>query len=493
MNHLPIVPILIPLAGALLLLAWHPRGIATQRAIGVGATLALVASLFWLLPAAQGPVTYALGDWQAPFGILLILDPLAAVMVATTAVLGLAALLHASRGDDDRGLNFHALFQFQLMGLNGAFLTGDLFNLFVFFEILLIASYGLLIHGGGGVRSRAAVHYVILNLAGSAVFLLGLGMVYASLGTLNMADAGRAMAALGPDEGGLAAMAVLLLVVVFGLKAALIPLHFWLTRAYTAATPAVAALFAVMTKVGVYALLRLTDAVGAPASLDPLLRNGLLVLGLVTLTHGALGALGATRLAALVARLVIASVGTLLIGIGIGGDEALTAAVYYLVHSTWAAGALFLLAGLIAEARGSRSDRIGAGPPGVLGSGAGLLFVVAAVGMVGLPPLGGFLGKVLLLQAAADHAWQAAIWTVVLATGLVMIVAAARAGSIVFWRLEPEAEPGPPVTRGAFVPATLLVGGVVAWALAAAPAAEYAATAAEWMARGDAWRTAVLP
>ena len=493
MSHLPTLPILVPLAAALLLLALHRRDIAVKRAIGLAASGLLVLGLPWLMAEARHPDTYALGDWPAPYGIILVLDPLAAIMVATTAILALAALLHASTGDDRRGQNFHALFQFQVMGLNGAFLTGDLFNLFVFFEILLIASYGLLMHGRGADRSRAAVHYVVLNLAASAVFLVALGLVYASLGTLNMADAGRAMAALEPSRQGLSAAALLLLVAVFGLKAAVFPLHYWLAGAYAAATPPVAALYAVMTKVGIYALLRVTGAVGAPVALGPYLGTGLVVMGGVTLVYGTLGAVAAGRLGQLIAHLIIASVGTLLIALGVGGGQATTALVYYLVHSTWVAGALFLLAGLVATARGRRSDRLVAGPYTGLAGSAGVLFAVAAVGMVGLPPFGGFLGKLMLLQATTAHPWQTSIWAVILVTGLLMILAATRAASIAFWRIDPSLEPGPTVTTGRLLPTGLLLAAMVAWAAAADPATDYAAQAAAWARDGTGWQSVVLP
>jgi hypothetical protein len=192
--HLPLLPVLVPLAAALLQLALHRAGIGAMRAIGLasaGAVLLLAGALLWA--TADGAVhAVALGDWPAPFGILFVADRLAATMVAVTAAVALPALLAAVGGTDRLGRHFHPFFQIQLAGLNGAFLTGDLFNLFVFFEVLLIASYALLAHGAGPARIRAALHYVVLNLAGSLLFLLGLGLLYGTLGTLNIADlAGR--------------------------------------------------------------------------------------------------------------------------------------------------------------------------------------------------------------------------------------------------------------------------------------------------------------
>src|SRR3990167_7167713 len=258
MNHALIMPVLLPMiAGSLLLFAAR-LSLAQQRLLSVLSTLGLLLVSVWLLRLADGGQlhSYALGNWQAPFGIVLLLDRLSALMLLVTAVLALFAVLYAVRGDDTRGSSFHALFQFQLMGINGAFLTGDLFTLFVFFEILLIASYALLLHGGGGERVRAGIHYVVLNLLGSSLFLIAVGMMYGIAGTLNMADLAVKVAAASPEDAALMGAAGLLLLVVFGLKAAFLPMYFWLPRAYAAASAPVAALFAIMTKIGLYSIMR---------------------------------------------------------------------------------------------------------------------------------------------------------------------------------------------------------------------------------------------
>ncbi len=244
------------------------------------------------------------------------------------------------------------------MGLNGAFLTADLFNLFVFFEVLLIASYGLLLHGGGAARLKAAIHYVGFNLAGSALFLVAVALLYGITGTLNMADLAQRVAALGPDQAALVRAAALLLIVVFGVKAALLPLYFWLPDTYRAASAPVAALFAIMTKVGVYCVARVTtlifgdDAGVATDVADPWLPW----LAIGTLALAALGTLAAVRLRTLVSYLVIASAGTLLLAIGLGSAATLSAALFYLVNSTLVAAALFLLVDSIASGRGEADD-----------------------------------------------------------------------------------------------------------------------------------------
>jgi multicomponent K+:H+ antiporter subunit D len=266
-THAPILPILIAFAAALLQMACDR--LSFQRLVGLlsAALLVMVGIwLTWLADDGQMRV-YALGDWRAPFGIVLVVDRLAAAMALLTAVLGFVALLYASAGFDQRGKHFHPLFQLQLMGLLGAFLTGDLFNLFVFFEVMLLASYILLAHGGGLARTRAGISYAVLNLIGSAIFLIALGLLYGTLGTLNLADVARRLLLPGYDQA-LARLAFALLIAVFVLKAGLLPLSFWLPQTYTAAGVPVAALFAIMTKVGIVTILRVQVIAMAPAMPD---------------------------------------------------------------------------------------------------------------------------------------------------------------------------------------------------------------------------------
>ncbi|MDH4607057.1 monovalent cation/H+ antiporter subunit D [Pseudomonas sp. BN102] len=437
MNHLQILPILIPLfAGGLLLVL--PSNELLKRSLSVLATLALVPlALLLMQQADDGQLrVYALGGWQPPFGIVLMLDRVAALMLLATAVLASAAVLYAVRGDDRAGLRFHALFQFQLLGINGAFLTGDLFNLFVFFEILLIASYALLLHGGGAERVRAGLHYVILNLAGSALFLIAVGTLYGITGTLNMADMARQVAAAGPDQAPVLAAAGLLLLLVFALKAALLPLYFWLPRAYSAASAPVAALFAIMTKVGIYSILRVYSLVFGPEAgeLANLAQAWLWPLALATVIVGALGALAATTLQGLLAYLVVVSAGTLLAAIALGTPEAQGAALFYLLHSTWVAGALFLLADLVSRQRGDKGCNLVQGPalqnPRILGAA----FFFGAIAVAGLPPLSGFFAKLLLLQAVPPGGGALPLWSVLLLGGFISLVALSRAGSTLFWR-----------------------------------------------------------
>lgn len=253
------LPLLVPLLTGIALVLLRGSATRVRRSVSMTAAVILVIVALQLLTAsADGSIAvYRLGNWPAPFGIVLVADRLATAMVALTALLGACALLYAIQGADRAGRHFHVLFQFQLFGLNGAFLTGDLFNLFVFFEVLLIASYGLLLHGGGKLRTRAGLHYVVVNLIGSTLFLFAVGTLYGVLGTLNLAHIAQRMADLPEREAGIASAAGLLLFVVFALKAALAPLHLWLPAAYANTSAPVAALFAIMTKVGAYAILRI--------------------------------------------------------------------------------------------------------------------------------------------------------------------------------------------------------------------------------------------
>jgi multicomponent K+:H+ antiporter subunit D len=440
--HWIVVPIVLPLAAGALCVLLEQRTPRAARALSIGTTVVLLGVALHLAGvAAAGSVhPYLLGNWKAPFGIALALDRLSALMLVLTAVVAVASVLYARGGGargahDSQGPHYHALFQFQLMGLNGAFLTADLFNLFVFFEVLLIASYGLLLHGGGAPRLKAAIHYVGFNLTGSALFLVAVALLYGITGTLNMADLAQRVAVLGPEKAALVRSAALLLIVVFGVKAALLPLYFWLPDTYRAAAAPVAALFAIMTKVGVYCVARVTTLIfgdGAGVATD-IADPWLAWLAIGTLVLAALGTLAAVRLRTLVAYLVIASAGTLLLAIGLGSGATLSAALFYLVNSTLVAAALFLLVDSIASGRGEAADTMIPSPLAYRAA-YGSLFFLFAVEAAGLPPMGGFIGKALLLHASADLPLMAATWGALLASGFGMMIAVARAGSTVFWK-----------------------------------------------------------
>ncbi|MGE6606318.1 monovalent cation/H+ antiporter subunit D [Halomonas sp. NPDC076908] len=493
-QHLLVLPILLPMVTALGLLLTGQTPSALQRQISIcSSALLVVLSVFLLMRANSDVISvYALGNWQAPFGIVLVLDRLSALMVALTAVLALGCIVFASAGDDARGSNFHGIFHLQLLGLNGAFLTGDMFNLFVFFEILLLASYALLMHGGGKARIGAGLHYVVLNLVGSALFLIALGVLYGITGTLNMVDMGRRITLMEGDEAALASAGALLLVVVFSLKAAILPLYFWLPATYASAPAPVAALFAIMTKVGLYALLRVQTLVFADSPAATLINAWLWWGGLATLLFAAIGVLAARDMRTLAAYLVLVSVGTLLSGAGMGHVPANNALLFYLVHTTLIAGALFLIAELIGMQRGKAGTRLVRArllrQPALIGS----MFIIGAVAISGLPPLAGALGKLLLMQSAesGQRIW---LWPLLLLAGLASLIALSRAGSVFFWASYKGAPNGPNISR------LQLTG--VAWLLISAPllvilggpVSHYTQATAEQLASPQLFIDALLP
>lgn len=296
-QHTPIFSILIPAFTAFLLVLLGNPGSGSlaqdrrqpwRRGLSLlSLILGALTSVYYLILASTGEVhIYNLSEWAAPFGIVLVLDQLSAFMLVLTYALALPVIWFASKEWDERGRYFHAMCHFLLMGLCGAFLTGDLFNLFVFFEILLMASYVLLLHGQGKARFQLGIHYVTINLLASALFLIGLGLIYGSVGSLNMADVARLMPLLENDQHRLAVAGGLLLFVVFGIKAAMLPVGFWLPKTYAVATTPVAALFTIMTKVGIYAILRINGTVFDDAVSHSILQALLLVIGLVTSVYG---------------------------------------------------------------------------------------------------------------------------------------------------------------------------------------------------------------
>ncbi|SDR87126.1 multisubunit potassium/proton antiporter, PhaD subunit [Halopseudomonas xinjiangensis] len=477
MNHLPVLPIVLPMFVGALLLLLARADMTFKRGLSVAATLAQI-PIAWVLMNQAGDAVqvYAAGNWVAPFGIVLVVDRLAALLLMLTAVLASASVIYAIRGDDSLGRNFHSLFQFQLMGINGAFLTGDLFNLFVFFEILLIASYALLLHGAGSGRVRAGLHYVLLNLFGSALFLIAVGTLYGLTGTLNMADMALKVAQASEADMPILGAAGMLLLIVFGLKSAMVPLYFWLPRAYSAATPAVAALFAIMTKVGLYSILRVYPLVfgDEAGALAHMASDWLWPVGLLTIGLGAIGALAASTLNGLVAYLVVLSVGILLAGITLGSHDAMVGSLYYLVHSTLISGALFLFSGILARTRGPRfSVRLIAGPQLPGGALLGGLFFIAAISIVGMPPLSGFIGKVLILGSAGTGVQAAWLYTLVLLSGLIVLVALSRAGSTLFWRNDGVPAAGEPLDPLRMLAAGALLACSPLMVLMAAPLLDY--------------------
>jgi multicomponent K+:H+ antiporter subunit D len=498
MQHLPVLPVLLPLATAVLLLALGDRGGALRaaRAIAIASTaLALAVALRLAHDAGAGEVrVYRLGDWPPPFGIVLVIDRLSALMLVLVPLVALPVLLYAAGGWDGQGRHFHTLLQLLLAGLAGAFSTGDLFNLYVFFEVLLTASYALLVHGGGGERLRQALSYVVLNLVASALLLAGIALVYGLTGTLNLAHLALRVPLVGEPDAAILRAAAMLLLAAFAFKAALLPLHLWLPASYAAAAPPVAAVFALLTKVGAYAILRVHGVVfGADAGPSALAAAPwLLPLALAGCVAGGVGALAAPTLARLVGWLNIVSMGTILAGVGLFNAPGWSGAIWYMAHSSLVIAALFLVAELAGAQRGDTGGRLVPAAPLAQPALLGTLAVLALGSIVGLPPLPGFVGKVMILQGAhgAAAAW---LWPALLAAALLMLVAVARAGSIVFWAVRTDLAVAPS-GRSLWLVASpaALVACALAMSAGAGPLARYTDAAALQLADRAVYARAVL-
>ncbi|MGE4368438.1 MAG: monovalent cation/H+ antiporter subunit D [Burkholderiaceae bacterium] len=472
-QHLPILPVAIPMmAGAAMLLLSdsHRRLRLSLGVISLAAQFACAVLLFLLSaqllpsPWPDGVGVYLLGDWPAPFGIVAVVDRLSTLMLLLTAILGIASWVYSTARWDRVGVHYHPLFQFLLMGLNGAFLTGDLFNLFVFFEVLLGASYGLMLHGSGRARVAAGLHYVVVNLVASFLLLIAIALVYGVTGTLNLADLAVKAGVLHGPERMLFESAVAILGIAFLIKAAAWPLNFWLPSTYANACPPVAGLFAVMTKVGIYALLRIGSLLlptGAPAAFGG---DWMYPVGIATLVFGTIGLLAAPQTERQAGYCIILSSGTLLAALGMPGVTMTGPALFYLISSALALGALFMLlemiertqsfgADLLAvsqeafelddpESPDHSDDVVGVAIPMAMAF-LGLSFVACALLIVGLPPLSGFIAKFALLSAALNTSTAAAPplenWVLVgtvLVSGLAGIVALSRSGIRLFWSTE---------------------------------------------------------
>lgn len=470
-NHLVIAPIVLPLLVAALQLLVGEKRRRTVLALSVASCVALVllAAALMLAVSADGVLgaVYRIGDWPARFGIVLVADRLSALMVLLTSVLALALLPYALGRWQHRGGHFQPLLQFLLMGLNGAFLTGDLFNLFVFFEVLLAASYGLALHGSGARRVSAGLHYIAVNLTASMLFLLGVSLIFGVTGTLNMAALAELIPTVPERTRALLHAGAALLGVAFLIKTAMWPLGFWLPRTYAAASPVVAAMFALMTKVGIYVLLRLGlllfgDAAG-PASAH--FGSGWMLWGgVATVAAGTVGMLGARDLAKLAGYNVLISSGTLLGAIGLQLPAVTAGALAYLVISTLAIAAFFLVVGLLASDGDDETDDtlslepyVQPGEPApneslyaqedesrvVISAPIAMLsasFFACALLLAGLPPLSGFLAKFAMLAPmleAGPRTGATVLFALIIAAGFCTVIALCRAGIQIFW-VEPE-------------------------------------------------------
>jgi multicomponent Na+:H+ antiporter subunit D len=460
-----------------------------------GAALLLaVATALLQRVLSQGIQVMRAGSWPAPFGITLVADLLAAIMVLLTGITGLAVAVYSlgSVGERRESYGFHVLYHVLLMGVCGAFLTGDLFNLYVSFEVMLMASFVLLALGGERAQLEGGVKYVTLNLISSAVFLAAVGVLYGIAGTLNMADLARA-ASLGLAPDLVSVLAVLFLVA-FGIKAALFPFFFWLPASYHTPPTAISAVFAgLLTKVGVYALLRAFTLIFIG---DTAFTHGLiLVAAALTMVTGVLGAAAQMEFRRVLSFHIVSQIGYMVLGLGLLTPLGLAGSVFYLIHHIVVKANLFLVGGIVRHLGGSYALKdLG----GLYRShpGLALLFLVPALSLAGIPPLSGFWGKLVLVKAGLEaEAWG--ITTVALAVSLLTLYSMTKLWNEAFWKPRPAGAADSP-TGPASVPAVLL-GPVVALAavtvavgLGAGPVFDVAARAADQLADPSQYIAAVL-
>ncbi|WP_018991737.1 monovalent cation/H+ antiporter subunit D [Aromatoleum toluclasticum] len=465
-DHLIVLPVVLPLVAGALLIPVNQK----HHRLKFGCA-ALVSVLLWVMAVAlllmvdgeywpKGIGVYLAANWAAPFGIALMVDRLAALMLVLTATIALAVLVFSAQRWGRVGVHFHSLFLFLLMGLNGAFLTNDLFNLFVFFEVMLAASYGLVLHGYNLNRIRAGMQYIAVNLVASFMFLIGVALIYAATGTLNIPDLATRVPVLRPEDSYLLGIGASVLALAFLTKGAMWPLGFWLPSTYASACPPVAAILVVMTKVGVYAVLRVWLAVFGDSA-GALAGFGLVALtvgGMATLVFGTLGMLASQDGARMAGYGAIISSGTLLAVIGQSGSAVLAAGLYYLVGATLAMSAFMLLLELTERIRppgasllavtmeafaidDKPEDPVGVVIPGTLAI-LGLSFVGCALVISGMPPLSGFVAKFSLFHALLDSSPPGSggvtptTWlliALIVLAGLASIIALMRLGVRTFW------------------------------------------------------------
>jgi multicomponent K+:H+ antiporter subunit D len=472
-EHLMITPVVLALFAAAVVFFFGGQGYRNiNAAINLVSSLALVAIAVALLLAADAAPAgiagvYRLGDWPAPFAIVLVADRLSALMLLLTSLVAVPAVVFSFARWHSAGPHFHPLFQFLLMGLNGAFLTGDLFNLFVFFEVLLAASYGLALHGSGSTRVKGGLHYIAVNLVSSLLFLIGVSLLYGVSGTLNMADLAMRIPTIAPGDRALLEAGAGILGIAFLVKAGTWPLCFWLPPSYAPASPPVASVFALLTKLGAYIVLRLWlllfgDHTGPSSQFGG---EWLLLGGAATVVFGMIGTLASQDTARLASYSVIVSAGTVLAAIGLGQVGVTGGALFYLLSSTLGLAAFFLLIELIERGREPGADVLAVTReaygvedtaedtsemrfpiPGTMTT-LGITFIGCAALIAGLPPLSGFVAKFALLTAAlnsppASGLGPAGTWlflTLLILSGLAALIALTRAGVRVFWA-SPERE-----------------------------------------------------
>ncbi|MCK6547649.1 Na+/H+ antiporter subunit D [Myxococcota bacterium] len=432
MKVLLVLPVIVPLAtAALCFTAWRrPR---LQGALSVSGAAALLVAAIALLVSVRGSGIRAtqMGAWPAPFGITFVADLFSAIMTVLAGIIGLAIVVSSTVTVDGarKAFGHHPNVHVLLAGVCGAFLTGDIFNLYVWFEVMLISSFVLLALGGERPQLEGSIKYVTLNLISSALFLAAVGILYGITGTLNMADLSTRLPMV-PHATTVTATALLFLVA-FGIKAAVFPMFFWLPASYPTPPSAISALFAgLLTKVGVYALVRVFTLL---FTREPQYTHTILLwIAGLTMVTGVLGAVAQSEMRKLLAFHIVSQIGYMVMGLALFGPRALTGAIFYIAHNILAKTNLFLVSGVVHELRGTYElKRLGGlyrDHPGLA-----LAFLASALSLAGLPPLSGFFAKLTLVQAGVD-ARQFPIVATALVVGLLTLFSMTKIWDQAFWK-----------------------------------------------------------
>lgn len=429
-NHI-LAPLFIHLFTAILqLIAW--RKTISQRYISVAGSFlgVLFAIRLFTKVYQKGILTMSASDWEAPFGIIFVADLLSSTLVLLTSIAGFAVSIFSSTGLNRQRMRYgyFPIFHFLLMGLNGAFLTGDIFNLYVWFEVIIISSFVLMTLGGRKSQLEGAVKYMAMNILASTFFLTGIGILYGITGTLNMADLSIKIAQV--DNQYLVGITACFFLLGFGIKSAVFPLYYWLPSSYHTPPSAVAATFGgLLTKVGIYAMIRVFSLIFIP---DEFTRNLLMIIAVFTIITGALGALIKTNIRRLFSYLIVCHIGFMIGGIGMFTKLALMGAVFYLIHDIMVKTNLFLIAGVIRQLRGSMDMKklggIYAEYPKI-----SLLIAIVLFSLVGIPPLSGFWPKIYLFQEAFNQKQYFYITALIIGSFVTLYVIA-KMWSEVFWK-----------------------------------------------------------
>jgi multicomponent Na+:H+ antiporter subunit D len=493
--HLLILPIMIPFVAAALALLWRASRAAQRLLALVGAIGILCSGVALLVAIApSGPLVLRLGNWPAPFGIVFVGDVLSAILVTLTGFIGLAVVVFSLATIDAQRERFayFPLLLLLLMGVCGAFLTGDIFNLYVWFEVLLIASFVLMALGSERAQMEGAIKYVTINLIASTLFLVAIGLLYAEAGTLNMADLAVVLPTVA--NPGLMTTIATLFMVAFGIKAAMFPLHFWLPAAYHTPPPVVSAVFAgLLTKVGVYALLRTFTLIFVGDT--DYTHTVVLVVAGVTMLVGVLGALAQSELRRILSFLIVSHIGFAVMGLGLYTPAGLSGAVFYIVEDMIVLTALFLATGVIYQVvpHNELRDLGGWYAAAPL---FGLLFLLPALSLAGVPPLSGFFAKLALLRASLESG-QYGIVAAAIVTSVLTLLAVTRVWSEVFWKPNPRprALALPPLSAQSislWLPVAVLAASVVVLGLAIGPVFALATEAGYQLFDPSAYINAVL-